>query len=440
MKDRELGRLTLTRWVIPGWVAILAFLFFIAIDVVTSQSQPHEQHLFSNLGDLVQSLSDENALLLAFLTAGAGVPIGFLIYQSYYFLRWNSPFSYTGLLSIISGRKWGHDVLTHELEDLLSLGTEWRQKILDNPLYQFDHRYQGGYLDLLFLEICQVLDSEFSGLSIYSRLRYLREILHTLGASIGGVFIGLIGYIAVKYLKENIHLPSYLMAGLAICGGFFLLLHFEQQWYKKMLLEKISSKDASSFLKDKEDALSIPPTRYISLGKGRVIKFAYPSSKFILTLTLIHLFANPAFAATWGVIWQQLEGLTHLFANPALAVTAATIADLSLRSILSVPFLYMWVKLPYPREFRNGSCIWASISLVLGIVVGWQRHLLHWIDWPFFTVLVAFLYLNLTLFMNRETTNIEMLSLMRYTMFRYLLGSKASLWRELWKALKYPGG
>ena len=44
--------------------------------------------------------------LTAILVAASGIPIGFSIYQFYFFLRWNSPFTREGLLSpIIPGRK-----------------------------------------------------------------------------------------------------------------------------------------------------------------------------------------------------------------------------------------------------------------------------------------------------------------------------------------------
>ena len=80
----------LARWIIPGWISILSFLAFIIIDI--GFTAPGKEKIFVSLSDLFHIIPTSNDFFTAILVAASGIPIGFSIYQFYFFLRWSFPF------------------------------------------------------------------------------------------------------------------------------------------------------------------------------------------------------------------------------------------------------------------------------------------------------------------------------------------------------------
>lgn len=391
MKNDDLTKLA--RWVVPGWTAITAFLLFVFCDVAFSPpNSPF--HLFNDLSELIKSITGVDAILVTLLIAGSGIPIGFIIYQFYFFLRWNSPFSRDGLLALIPGRMKDLERTTFGLDKKLALNSNWRKQKISHPLFRIDHGFKWRYIEPLFLQACAELDSKYPNLSIYSRHRYLHEVVHTLGASIGAIYFGFAGYMALKVLKEGIPLTPYLLGIVVISGSFFWLLHYEDLERYNLFMQKI--------------VLPFPtgiPTLQITVGK---VGFSYPSSQLLITLGLVVFFAHPVL-------------------NPT-----PNEEDLIIKFIVSALFLATWgvSQNNLQRKYKWGNLIWAISSLLLAIFVRLNATLFIWIDWAFFVTFLLFLVLNLVLFLNRRNANEDMLALENYTLYRYLSKEKSFLPKE----------
>lgn len=393
MKNDDLTKLA--RWIVPGWTAIITFVLFIFLDVMFSPPGAN-LHLFNNLGDLISTITGIDAVLLTLLVAGSGIPIGFLIYQFYFFLRWNSPFSRDGLLSLIPGRMRDLDRTILGLNAKITLtNDEWRKQKVTHSLFTIDHGYKWRYIEPLFLQACAEFDTKYEGLSIYSRHRYLHEVVHTLGASIGAVYFGFAGYLALKVNKEHLTLSPYLLGIFIIAGGFFWLLHYEDLSRYNLFMQGNSS----------NYSLDGVPTLQIVIGK---VGFPFPSSQLLVTL-----------------------GIVSFFAHPVLNVMTDE-KDLIIKFTLTSLFLATWgvSQRRLQKKYRVGNTLWALGSLILGILVRLYHTLFSWIDWAFFMPFLLFLILNLVLFLNRRNANEDMLALENYTLHRYLNKEKSFLSEE----------
>ncbi len=137
--DNDLTKLA--RWIIPGWIALLAFISFVVIDML--MAEPNKSPLFS-LDEFLSSVNGFSVILTAVVLAASGVPLGFTIYQIYFFIRWNSPFSRDGLLPpVVPGRM---SELVQILDDItneeLTQNEEWRERLTADPFYKRDHGYR----------------------------------------------------------------------------------------------------------------------------------------------------------------------------------------------------------------------------------------------------------------------------------------------------------
>ncbi len=145
-----------------------------------------------------------SAASAALLAAIAGVPLGFCIYQAYFWLRWNSPVSRDGFLPpLVVGREEDLDRTTRDLApDDLTRGAAWRERWVSHKLYKTDHGWRWRYLENLFTEAAQYIDTDLAGLSIYARHRTLLDLMHTLGASLAGIYLGYLAYLLAKVKLE----------------------------------------------------------------------------------------------------------------------------------------------------------------------------------------------------------------------------------------------
>jgi len=392
MKNEDLTKLA--RWIVPGWTSIIAFLCFVSCDVIFTP--PTTPHLFDDLGALIKLITGVDAVLVGLLVAASGIPIGFLIYQFYFFLRWNSPFSRDGLLALIPGRMKDLERATFELEDKISLDKEWRKQKISHPLFVIDHGFKWRYIEPLFLQACAEFDSKYPGLSIYSRHRYLHEVVHTLGASIGAIYFGFAGYFILKIIKENIPLSPYLLGVFIVCGSFFWLLHYEDLQRYNLFMQKETSQESIEGI----------PTLQITIGK---LGFPFPSSQLLITFAIIHFLANPTLNSKSNEM------------------------DLVLKFVATSLFLAAWgvSQRSLQKKYKWGNAIWALSSLCLSIFIRiYSSTVFAWIDWAFFATLLLFLALNLVLFLNRRNANEDMLALENYTLHRYLEKEKNLLPKE----------
>jgi hypothetical protein len=182
---------TFMRWGMPGWTLIMGFLLFVVFDYVSA----NDPTMF-NLINIALNGSDVWQLFItAILVAGAGIPLGFIIYQVYFYLRWNSPVSENGFLPpMIVGRVAELKDTRKDLEENdLALGKKWRKKLL---LPEGDHRSDWYYLGPLVADA--LVDADSTG-SIYERHNYVMNMLHSLGASHLGLAMGFLCYMIFKW-------------------------------------------------------------------------------------------------------------------------------------------------------------------------------------------------------------------------------------------------
>lgn len=278
----------LARWVIPGWVAFLAFYSFVVVDIVFSPTGA--ARIFPSITDFLTTMTPLNAILTAILVAATGVPLGFTIYQVYFFVRWNSPFSRDGLLPpFITGRLSDLKRITRDIQLVQENMSEWRKNWINNPLFRRDHGFRWRYIELLFIEASQSIDSKNQGVKIYDRHRYLHEITHTLGASIAAVYFGFIGYFFLKYISESIDLAVYALIVLIFT---LILLYFLNR--ENLEIESLESHNDLSDLKENDPVPAFRP-RIRIFRKNKWVRFSIvsPGSLYIVALGIFHIFLNP---------------------------------------------------------------------------------------------------------------------------------------------------
>jgi putative flippase GtrA len=180
--------------------------------------------MYTAVTQAVTSAGLLQSAVIGLLVAAAGVPLGFVIYQIYFYLRWNSPFSREGLLPpLLVGRQAELKDFKRELEaEDLALGEKWRLDMLSNSA---DHQSEWHYEAPFLAEIFRANDPSNAA---SNRHDYLMETLHSLGTSYAGATIGYGMYMLMKWKLTQIGLKSIL---IAIIGTFILmaLLSFEDK-------------------------------------------------------------------------------------------------------------------------------------------------------------------------------------------------------------------
>lgn len=391
MKDNN-DLTKLARWIIPGWVVMLSFALFLLVDFLFSHTWPVK--IDSTWQTFLQTLDPISGILVALILAIAGVPLGFIIYQVYFFLRWNSPFARDGLLPpFFPGRM---DELKDAWRDIpvsgLEKGGAWRRKYIKSPLFRWQHSYRAWYQESLFFEAVQKLDSTFSGASVYSRHLYLYEIMHTLGASLVALYIAFAGYIFVKFYLNDIPLTDYLFITALMSGIYFFLQNLE---YSK-INETQKAARKNNIMIDLSRYKYIPT--FVLKFRNKEILFVSPAVSFIVSLLFIHLWANPTLNANIPSAWDT--GLKY-----------------GVSLIIIVSFL---LSKKFNPAAMAGDVLILGTAFILAVALSKVPALINWIDWPFFVTLYVFLLGNLILFNNRRNAKEESLATQYYTLRRYI--------------------
>ena len=399
MKEADLTKLA--RWIVPGWISILAFYCLVLVDMLFSA--PGTPRLFPDIKQFLSQYSDLSGILITIIVGATGVPIGFSIYQIYFFLRWNSPFSRDGLIPpMISGRMQDLErtMAGVELDDLTDQ-IEWKEKWVTDPLFQRDHGIRWRFIENSFNEVVQILDSKYPAVSIYAKHRYLHEITHTLGASIIAVYLGFLGYFTLKISIEKLSLPLYLIV-LFILGGFlFYLLNREDDFNQQL---KFSEKILSS--QSMKKIVSDDPIPTFSIS----IKIPLIKQPFEISVT------HPSSILVFGLL------LIHFFNNPILS-NNATKYDLFFRIISAIILIALWLSSRNKMSFayKVGDGIGLALSLISAILLNrLSPSLKDWIDWSYFSTVSIFLASILILYKNRQNAKDDMLALENYTLKRCL--------------------
>lgn len=416
----------LARWLVPGWVTLLTFFIFVATDI---KFTPNEAiRLYPSITHFVASLLKMGETGAIILVAAAGVPIGFLIYQAYFFIRWNSPFSAGGFLFQNSkGRISDLDVSRRDLTDLeLFNGNNWRNHYREDPLYGSDHTYQWNYFEALCLEAFQKIDSKFPGLSLYSRHRYLHEVLHTLGASIFATFVGFGGYLLIILYKFPGVFLDHIIALAVLYGIFFLLLGSEEDektrktkdYITKISSQKAEQNNDKESIGNKEESNASRNVQKRMYGiqkshkssktsstnssheKGRSITVLSKSFLFLVTLALLHFFGNPVFNNT-------SINLKEMTFRVLLGLAGGAVLMVSRRNAT--------------QDVRLGDFCTISAALLIAIIVHlFTKQLSTLVDWGYFMAILEFLILIMILTKNRQNAKEEKALLEYYTLRRYL--------------------
>jgi len=376
MLETDLSKLA--RWAIPGWVAILSFYGFMTIDILFSK--PNGPHLFPTVKEFFGSMTTIDTALMAILVAAAGVPIGFLIYQGYFFLRWNSVFSTHGFLSpIFPGRLEDIKKAIGDLSNKeLGNGSEWRERIINSTEFEQDHGIKWRYLELLFTEAAQKIDSKYRGVSIYSRHRYLMEVMHTLGSSIVAIYLGFGCYFLIKNQLEVISFLYHIILTSTCVFLLFLFLNFENHRKKS-----ISNEETSESAKIKQPIIIVDS----------------PASVFLFSFAIFLFFLHP-------IINQNYGGFV-----------------LFIRVFISLIMIIVWTisKENSNKAVRFGIIFPGVFIITLLVILRFFPLILPKdLDWPFIVSLFVFLIGNIILFQNRDNTVKDMSGLEYYTLRRLL--------------------
>lgn len=213
------------RWGIPGWMVAVSYISFMILDYFSA----NDLTTFNATNNISFNNKTVWWLIIAgFFIAGAGIPLGFLIYQIYFYFRWVSPASKDGLLPpLINGRMREMNESLKDIDPIaLGLKSEWREQLIRANQ---DHRSIWHYISPFLHEACLELDKDNV---LRNHINYLKETMHSLGASYLGVSFGYIAYIITKWKLTDATLSS-LGYMVAITMVFLLLLSIETRNFRK---------------------------------------------------------------------------------------------------------------------------------------------------------------------------------------------------------------
>ena len=233
--------------------------------------------------------------VLAALLLTTGVPIGLIVYQLYYYLRWSSPIARRGFTALAPGimadlNQSLKNMGKGSAQTVLARDEPWRLFILSHPLYKGEHGFKARYLEFIFTELAS---EEKGGMLFYRRHRYLHEITHTLGASLMAIGGGFTAYTFLKFYHHrlNTSVPLlYPIIAIALTGILAAFLESESRW-----LENIRQRVCFSPLCRKKLTTMVSESPLAAICVGKRIAYPHPSAFFIITLFFIHLLANPYF-------------------------------------------------------------------------------------------------------------------------------------------------
>jgi hypothetical protein len=180
------------RYGVPGWVATLFFFFLLA----TAGMFSVDMTTFGGALRFGQTI--EGTLLLA----GAGIPLGYIIYQVYFLFRWSGELKWL--------RDVPKDVVERTISDIperrLTSGNSWRQELWSRN----DYRGRWNYLEGLWRE-------KVTTPQICTRADELMDTFHALGACMWACILSL---------------ALYFLYSLHVAG----LRHLLSDWIPRLLI------------------------------------------------------------------------------------------------------------------------------------------------------------------------------------------------------------
>ncbi len=315
MDNEDLTRLA--RWVIPGWVTIALFVTFLGIDYKLA---PENRNVIQQSFGIKTLPGVQDTLSIIALLAALSVPLGFVIYQVYYYLRWNSPFSRDGSTPFFNtpGRMKEAEFV---LADIMAEGKDklasdkWRKNWVEHILFSINHKFKWQYTELLLYENIFKMKN---GKEILSRYRYRLEILHTIGATSVAVVISYLAYLSIKVSNKiaplSIEGIVYVFLSLAAYFTIHWLMNEENKVFRDLYLKPPST--AESIFKEKikvcddnhketkssdgitkaDEEKNSPcgdiPTSFIKVGRFIVL---YPTYMAVTWLIVVYVMSSSLF-------------------------------------------------------------------------------------------------------------------------------------------------
>ncbi|HNA54423.1 MAG TPA: hypothetical protein PKV31_10370 [Saprospiraceae bacterium] len=392
MKENDQSRFI--RWGVPGWTMLLAFASFTLLDILLSPSSSK-----NSLVDVIKtivaiiSLNAAASAAAALLVAAAGIPLGFVIYQAYFYIRWNSPFSRDGFFPpFIVGRLNDLERTMEGVHKHFIVGDDkWRREWTNNPLYNSDHGLKWRYIENLFTEIVQYMDSKLSGLSLHVRYRYLMDLMHTLGAALFGIYLGYLGYILLKVKTDDISLSIIL--SISIVCLFFLMILLEME-------DKVKKGKVKPVPKDKIHYLVVTPIKRFDL-----FQLSNPSANYLLFLfTLLYMGSPSPYTVTYTP--------SHFVFRIAVVV--------------AVVLAWLIPKLAYPKRVIISEILTLAVLEILSVMASkyindWSAFKPDW--WNIGWCILFFLVTNMIFIKNRQNTRDDLIAMQNYTINRYFSNS-----------------
>jgi len=207
----------------------LTFIGFIVIDIFFTRNSSTNK-LFTFFVVFLQDLGLSSSItgaIIAFFVAAAGIPLGFLIYQFYFFIRWNSPFSAKGIAPPFVMGRW---------EDL----DKTREGISDKQLAEKVHLTEKDFEicenenhhGLIWRSVENVLMRSYAKESetiIHNRDKYLTDVLHILGSAMFGMYIAFVCYLMVKAKVFHFSTSLLFVISFILLAGLIAFLEAEDK-------------------------------------------------------------------------------------------------------------------------------------------------------------------------------------------------------------------
>jgi hypothetical protein len=368
------------RWGLPGWMMYLALFGFALIDITFTQNSSLNRFFinFQRLIDNTGPTSSFSTIIIGLMVAAAGIPMGFIIYQFYFFVRWNSPFSRDGLFPpLVVGRMNDLERILDDIPDSqIRNGEEWRKTWIDNSLYKTDHCEKWRYVENYFIEVIQKLDVDPKSISIHSRYRHLIDLLHILGAGLFGIYLGYLGYLMLKVKFYSQSLSTFLIICAVCLVTLIFFLEMEDRFRKKALVNAKEGKQSSFFT-----------------------------------------YAN------FSVMYIYLVGAFLYFGSPSVYPNTYSQEALIRRSvILAIPLL-VWL-LSSNKHTIGLRIVEIIAMLLLGsvayLISQYARTIIAFDLWPFGWATYAFLITNMVFLKNRQNARDDLIAMQNYTIKRFV--------------------
>jgi hypothetical protein len=392
MKENEQSRFV--RWGIPGWTMFLSFAGFSMIDILLSPASSKNTliGIFKVITEIV-SLNATASAVGALLVAAAGIPLGFVIYQAYFYVRWNSPFSKDGLFPpFIVGRLNDLERTMAGINPKDIVGDDpWRKEWTKNPLYKADHGWKWRYIENFFMEIVQYMDGKLGGVGLYVRYRYLMDLMHTLGAALFGIYVGFFGYVMFKVKTDDISLSIILI--VSIISLFLLLIPLDLEDKVKREKIKVGTAEVSNYL-------VVRPIKRLEF-----FQLSNPSANYFLFLFMFLYLGSPS---PYTIPYTQ----SHLWFR-------VTVLSVIIAAWLFSKRRYSW------KVFLSELvtlALFASLAFISSqLVKNWATFRPEW--WNIGWSILFFLIMNMVFVKNRQNARDDLIAMQNYAIKRYFSNS-----------------